>query len=226
MNDENPFKPPCSPLVDEHVPDSFISGALTPRQLGTAGWLSLGYAVLGVPYAVSSLSGAVSDAPFMAGLMDAMTVALTLVWVHLLLVLRRLLESRFALSGIAKYINSAISLTVVLTVLSLFLGDEAASELGAAFIAFVILLVPYGVVMALLGWRILSIQHPYDYLRPFAWITVASGVLMATVVLVVLSMVLDVISAGLLGLVFFRAQKELNACRAAAAASASREEPD
>ena len=55
----------------------------------------------------------------------------------------------------------------------------------------------------------LSIKVAYPYLRPFALMTIASGVSVASVVLALLSMVFDVIAATLLAQVLFHARREL-----------------
>ncbi len=209
MNEEDPFKPPNARLVDERVPESFRTGSLTGRRLSVAGWLSLAYAALGVPYALLSLGQGTPDGVLAENFADALAVILTCVWIYLLVVLRQLLESRFGLTGIAKYINSAISLTLLLTVLSFLVGDGDAEQFETKFVVFIVLLVPYGIVIALLGWRMLSIKVAYPYLRPFALMTIASGVSVASVVLALLSMVFDVIAAALLAQVLFHARREL-----------------
>lgn len=210
VKDSNPYKPPNSDLVSEAVPDSFRTGSISTGQLNFAGWLSIFYAFLSVPILAISLMSAETESESLNLMSQALTIIASAIWVYLLIILRKFLQARFAISGLGTYITLVIFFTAVMLVLSFFLDKtENTNELTLETIAYFVSFIPYGIVTVLFGRKLLSIKVPYPSLKAFSWLTIATGICMATVVLFMLAIPLGIAADILLALLFFNGKKEL-----------------
>ncbi len=210
MKHSNPYKTPNADLVNEAIPDSFRTESISIKQLNFAGWLSLFYAFLSIPILAISVMSAEAGSESLNLMSQSLTVISSAIWVYLLIMLRKFLEARFAISGLGAYIGLLISFTAVMAVLSLFLDQSGStSEFTAGTMAFFVSFIPYGIVTILLGRKLLSIKVPYPSLKAFSWLIIITGVCMASVVLFMLAIPLGIVTDIFLALLFFNGKKEL-----------------
>jgi len=210
MKDTNPYKPPHSDLVNEAMPDSFRSESISTGQLNLAGWLSISYAFLSIPILVISFMSVGTESESISLMSQTFTIISSVIWVYLLIILRKFLQARFTISGLGIYIWLMIFFTAVILVLSFFLDKtENTNEFTVETIAYFVSFIPYGIVTILFGKKLLSIKVPYPSLKAFSWLTIITGICMATVVLFILAIPFGIIADILLALLFFNGKKEL-----------------
>jgi hypothetical protein len=202
------YQAPASNVVVEQVPSSFVNGTLTVRKLKAGSRLSVLYTVLMFPVIFFSfLSGAKPDDLQYEIVSNAFTLLSTTLWVYLTLLLKSFVNLRFEFSGADRYINITIVFSLVLLVFTLFM-DSIGSEQVAVQIAYFALLVPYGIFLALFGWRLRPLSH-YRGMKLFAWSNILGGVGVASVVLLLLAIPFGLINGIAMIVVFSAAASEL-----------------
>jgi hypothetical protein len=206
MDPNNPYAPPQVALVDAQAAQSLPGW--TAGQLQLLGWLNLVYLL--VTLVVLGLA-------FFEGLTrlgDALSLASTLLGCYLSLRLKAFLEARFAARGLAWPVWLSVLLSVVLELAQLYWGDSALAEFSAPAFIYFGGLVMLGLVILWLGIVLLKVENPYPVLRVLAWLNIASGVLVASVILFLVG-VLPLLAAMVAStLVFFRGAKELEGSQA------------
>jgi len=208
MSEIDPYRPPQAPLLDEHLPESFVE--LWRRdQLLVLGGLALGFAV-GL-FALLALSLWQVLYPQLPPLIFPHLLRLLLVplWAYLLLRLRALLATRF---GLHDGLDRALWLQVALAFLATgfaALQEEYGTPLPAAleltsFALFVVL----GLSVLRFALSLRRIRRPYPALRLFAWLLLLSGIACASVLLLVPALLLCLAASVALAWVFFAAADE------------------
>ena len=206
----DPYATPTSNLIVEDDHGFSPTGSLTARKLRVAGWLGLLYVlVVGSDMALPFVA-LQTESPALGFLSDGLGVTSAVLWIYLLFLFRDFVAARFQVLDLNRYVIPLAILSVLLVGVGIALtrveNEEAALIISSALFA---LLVPTGVVTALLGKRLLKIETAYPYLRALCWTTIVSGVLSALVVLALLAVPVSMAADVLMALLFFRGAQEL-----------------
>ena len=219
INSESVYKTPeAELLVDEKLPDSFLSGRLSYKKLLLLFWLSLLYLVATLPLvAISFLSGVVSDNDTYGMATDIFSVIDNLLYIYLLYMFKLLLNYRLKCHSVDIYIYIVMFLSLVMSIISLIVPEEA-ETLSKSTISFFVLMVPLGIVTVIYGIKLLKIDSDFSYLKLYSWSTVIAGVLLASVVLFLLAVPVGMVSSYAMAMMFYTAAKELKRHQGHAAA--------
>jgi len=216
MADHDPYSAPRSPvLTTDDDPYRFQPGRrydLTVGELRLAGWFALLSALLTIPYYAlwfevsTEGSHALEELATLAGLL------LTAVALYMLSRFRLLLNQRSRFREADGAIRLTIFLAVGMAVLSVMitlLPDSGVLQV-VSFIASVV----YGVALIRLGRVLRNCRDSlYGKLPLMAVLTIASGGLIASVVLAFLSALTSLVLDILFAVVFFNAARELAGTR-------------
>ena len=207
MEQNNPYAAPRVALVDEQVPQSLPGW--TAGRLQLLGWLNLAYLVVTLV-----VLGLAFD-PELVELGDWLSAVSTLLGCYLALRLKAFLEARFAAHGLTWPVWLTVVLSLALEAVQLYWGDAELTEFSAPSFLYFGLLALLGVVILWTGIVLLKVANPYPSLRLLAWLNVASGVLVASVILMLVG-VLPLLAAMVVSaLVCFRGASELKGREAA-----------
>lgn len=207
MDPNNPYASPQVALVDAQAPRPL--NGWNPGQLRLLGWLNLAYlfatlVVIGLAFVES-----------LAAVADWLSVAATLLGSHLVLRLKAFLEARFAASGLSWPVWLSVVLGVALELAQLYWGDAKLAEFSVPSYIYFGGLAMLGLVILWLGIMLLKVIEPYPSLRALAWLNVASGVMVASVILLVIGILPMLAAMVASALVFFRGASELEGSQAA-----------
>ena len=178
-----------------------------------AGWLAIISAVLLIPeIGLAVLVGYAS--PDLQVLVNPLHAINLLVGIYILYRFRTMLNDRFAFHKADTAIMVLIWTHVVFVVLGLV--DLSAGAIGltdqfvsALSVATLVLFVPFCLITIALGVTVLKLQDDlFGLLRPYAYTTMASGALGATIILSPLGLLAAVVALVMLGMIFLRAQRE------------------
>jgi hypothetical protein len=126
-----------------------------------------------------------------------------LLFVSITLYLKKLLHARFGFNATDRNIDVMIKLNVVAGILatgSLYF-TTARETIG---IAVVILMVAQGFVQAGFGYKLLKLPDDLGgMLKPFCYANIATGIMVASIVLLLVGVVISAIADLLLGTIFF-----------------------
>ncbi|MBB2496236.1 hypothetical protein [Aquipseudomonas ullengensis] len=203
MDQHNPYAAPQVALVEESSPAELPGW--TPRQLRLLAWVNL-----------ASLLGtlAMLVLGFIPGeegkqYPDWLSAVLMLVGCYVLLRFRNFAELRFAARGLAWPIWLSVGLSLLLEVLQLLWGDEVLASISGKSLAYFGLIGLYGAITLWLGIRLLKVDNVYPSFRVLAWLEIAGGALLASVILFIVGMLPLLGSMLAMSLVFLRGAREL-----------------
>lgn len=174
-----------------------------------AGWVAIAQAVLLVPQlalaiGVEFLSRQYPELKLVSLVMKVVGVA---AGVYVLYMFRRLLNDRFGFHDVDIFITVFIALNVI----SFFLGIAGMFEdfeIAVAIIVGILFLV-YGILSIAFGVTILKLKdNLFGLLRPYAYLTIGSGILAATILLAPIGMILSMTALVVQGMIFLRAREE------------------
>ena len=203
--DNNPYAAPRASVVENTalalLPD------FSPAYLRRLGWLSLislmaSLVLLLMAVQQQTLPGAGRQ------LADWLGVALVLLGNYLLLWLKGFVEARFAAAGLSWPVWLMVVGGLLLELLDFIFGEELFSGFNLPGISYFAVMAAYGLATLWLGVRLLQVENVYPSLRLLAWLDIAGGLLMASVVLVLLAIVPLLGSSLALMAVFFRGAQE------------------
>lgn len=206
MDQDNPYATPQVALVDAQAPRALPGWS--PRQLLLLGWLNLAYllgtlVVLGLALVASKTS-----------LGDWLSLAVTLLGCYLVLRLKAFLELRFAARGLAWPVWLSVLLSLVLECMQLYWGEEQLVGLNPQALGYFGLLALLGLVILWLGIALLKVENAYPSLRILGWLNIASGALVASIILLLVGVLPMLAAMVASALVFFRGARELQDCQA------------
>ena len=216
MQPDNPYSAPQVELIDD-LPVRQLPG-WSVRQLQVLGWLALMSALgsalmLGVIFASSWLGqaemGQVERYTRWLGLL------LVLLGNYVLIRLKSFIEQRFAEHGLNWPVWSIVVLALVGGVMDFMVGDQVFKALSVLTITYLGLMVLMGLGITWFGIRLLKVRLAYASLRIMAWLSIASGVMFASVLLLPLAVLPALAVCVAQGLVFFRGASELRERQAA-----------
>ncbi len=182
---------------------------LDEKNLNLAGWLSIIAAGLIIPGLAISLSLEMAKEKSFAllSLEGLYNIGYGLISVYLFVMFKRLLNQKASFHEVDTYINLLIWLTIAhmaLNVIALpFTEAKELLEMGMYF-----LLIPIGLIHVVFGAKLLkSEDNLFGYLKPLSYLTIATGIMMALIVLALFAMITCIIGNVILALVFFKSAK-------------------
>lgn len=201
MNPHNPYAAPQVALVDAQAPRALPGWS--PRQLVLLAWLNLGYllatlVVLGLALVENKTA-----------LGDWLSLAVTLLGCYLVLRLKAFLEQRFAARGLLWPVWLSVLFSLLLECMQLYWGEDQLVGLNPLALSYFGLLALLGLVILWLGIVLLKVENAYPSLRVLGWLNVASGVMVASVILLVVGILPMLAAMVASALVFFHAAREL-----------------
>ncbi|MBG5191963.1 hypothetical protein GHU71_00730 [Pseudomonas aeruginosa] len=207
--DANPYATPRIELVEQGIPDAFRR-RWTPAQLRILAWLCLASIAGGVVLMVLSLLEAFGDGAAFRVYADWLGLLLSLLGAYLLLRLKHLVESRFRGPSLAWPVWLSILLTLLGEGWSLLaVTDDALQGWNWQALVYFALLALIGATTLWLGLRLLKQENLYPSLRIMAWLDIAGGAMLASVLLLVLAVLPLLAATVAMALACWRAAREL-----------------
>lgn len=208
--DDNPYAPPKVAL-GEFVAAGPLPG-WSPSRLRLLAALSLASA-LGSLWLLllTLLESSQPELPDTAAA-DWLGLALVLLGNYLLLCLKDFAQARFAARGLAWPVWLMVISGLLLEGLDLSLGKQLLQGLDGRSLAYFALLVVYGLATLWLGLSLLRVENVYPAFRLLAWLDIAGGAMLASVLLMLLAIVPLLGSSLALMWVFLRAAREQRVC--------------
>ena len=206
MDPNNPYAAPQVALVDAQAPQSLPGWS--PSQLRLQGWLNL------VSLVCTLVGIGLAFVPDLLALSDWLGAATTLLGCYLVLRLKAFLQARFDARGLDWPVWASVVLGIVLEGVQLYWGDAELTEFNAPSFLYFGLLALLGLVVLWLGIVLLKVENAYPVLRVLAWLEIASGVMVASVVLLVVGVLPLLAAMVATALVFFQGAKELEGSQA------------
>jgi hypothetical protein len=182
---------------------------LTHRTLITAGWLAMASAFASIPLTYLSFRLEGSADPAATDIQLGIQLAGMVLYVAITLLLRRLLNIRFSFHDTDRSIALMVMANVVASLVAavaLFFphARETLEIVALAIVAF------QGVAQVRFGYRLLGLRDNLDgMLRPFCYLNMATGICIASVILLVVGVVVSSLSDLMLGTIFFHIAKLL-----------------
>lgn len=216
MQPDNPYKASLVELIDD-LPVRQLPG-WSVRQLQVLGWLALmsglGSALmLGVVFVSSWLGQA--ELEQVERYTRWLGVSLTLVGNYLLIRLKSFIEQRFAVQGLSWPVWAIFVLALTGGVMDFMVGDQVFKAPSILTVVYLCLMVLMGLGITWFGVLLLRVRAAYASLRIMAWLSIATGVMFASVLLMPLAVLPALAVCVAQGLVFFRGAGELREKQAA-----------
>jgi hypothetical protein len=177
---------------------------INPGRLRLAGCLAMLNALLTIPWFIMTFVIAGKEG-LLPKLADAvMQVSSTFIFVYTTVMLRTLLNRRYAFHLTDRFIDWLVKANIVLTAVSLIgiISPDVASSAGTFAL---ILIVPLGVIQILFGLKLQQLPSDLEgLLRPYCYLTMATGLCLASIVMLPVGIITGAISDIMLGTIFFQ----------------------
>jgi hypothetical protein len=177
-------------------------------QLDLAGWCSITNALIAIPSLAMSwfLETVKGIGPRLS--QAILTVVGLGLFLYVISSLRQLLNGRFKFHDVDTYISLMIWGNVVLAILSLLSLGTGKLESFMEILTVAALIV-FGILSIMFATRLLRLSGDlYGLLKPFCYVTVGSGICLATVFLLPVAITAGAIADVILGVIFFRAAEQ------------------
>lgn len=201
----NPYAAPQASVVENTA--ATLLAEFSPAYLRRLGWMSLISLIASLVLLLMALWREALPAEGRQ-LADWLGLALVLLGNYLLLCLKGFVEARFAATGLVWPVWLMVVGGLLLEWLDFIFGEELFSGFDLPGISYFAVMAAYGLATLWLGVRLLQVENVYPSLRLLAWLDIAGGFLMASVLLVLLAIVPLLGSALALAAVFFRGAQE------------------
>jgi len=180
---------------------------LTYRALITAGWLAMISAFVSIPLTFVSYRLYDNADPTATTIQIAIQVAGALLFIGITLYFKKLLNSRFAFHDTDKSIVLMLVANVVASIIAIMaLCFPLLKE--TFYFADLVILVFQGIVQMQFSYKLMKLQDDLDgMLKPFCYLNMATGICIASVVLIIVGIVVSSISDLMLGTIFFHVAK-------------------
>lgn len=214
----NPYAPPLARVEgasenDEFSFDPSREYKLTPKQLRVAAYCTLASAILSLPLIGLTIYSMYQKSLNWNIAILVLDVATTLLFVYPLWIQRRLLNEKSGFFKADRMITLMIASMLAMLLLTGIGTWDSESLLRVAIS--VIGTIAYGIVFILYALKLLQCKDTlYGHLKPLAYVSLASGVLIVTVLLALVAIPLGLAYDVLLSMIFFKAAKELSAAEA------------
>lgn len=207
MSSNDPYRPPDTDVRPDD-PASQLPDAPPPfgvSGLERDGFTALIGLLLSLPFGLSVL---IPDllTPLQERVLDVLSM---LVSSYLTYALYRYLDYRFGAASLRTLTFTIISLGLIIGVLGLTVSPEETESVEPSILVIFVMLIPYGVANVVLGWRMRSLTSSHRPIIFLAWLTVVSGVMIASLVMLMMSIPLALAWYVVLAVVFFSGAREL-----------------
>ncbi len=194
------------------------------NKYAAAGWLAIVQAVLfPLSFVVGIIEAGIAQGIFdvsrpFFGPSDFMMIIFTIISVYALLMFKQLLNERYEYHDLDLLIYISIWWVIVFQVVGLGLGLLASVYWPVDRIVLLVVylifmtaaMVSIGIVDILIAVKLLKVKEQFsEYIRAFAYISMAAGILEVTILLSPLSLLLVPVTWIILALIFFRDQQEV-----------------
>lgn len=180
---------------------------MTYKTAVTAGWVAMFSAFIAIPFSYLTFK--------LEGNTDAATVALqasmqlfgTVLFIVLARFTKKLLNEQYSFHDTDRQINLMIMANIgagVLVLVGLFFAPVKETVSIAALVIMVML----GIVQIQFGYRLLKLPNDLGgMLKPFCYSNMATGICIASVILIIVGVVVSAVSDLMLGTIFFSVAK-------------------
>ena len=180
---------------------------VTSRTFKTAGSLAMASAFLTLPLAYLSYSLEGRTDSYANEIQTFLQAFGTLIFITIILYLKRFLNFFLKFHDADKSIDFMVMTGMATGVVTIGIFSFPALK-ESLVSAIVVILVLQGIVQARFGYKLLKLPNDLGgILKPFCYANMATGILLATVILIPLSMVVSAISDLMLGTIFFSISK-------------------
>ncbi|MDO9069873.1 MAG: hypothetical protein Q7W05_15650 [Deltaproteobacteria bacterium] len=186
-----------------------IDNNLTSKTLKTGGLLAMASAFLSLPLAYLSFKLAGSTNSYANEIQTFIQTSGTLIFVTIILYLKRLLNSLFKFHDTDKNFGLMIiaSMATGAVTIGIFSFPTLKESLETVVIA---ILVFQGIVQVQFGYKLLKLPDDLSgMLKPFCYANMATGILLASIILIPIGILASAISDLMLGTIFFNISKSL-----------------
>jgi hypothetical protein len=184
---------------------------VTHKTLNIAGWLTMISAFVSIPmaYLAFKLEGRVDSVGTLMQVL--MQLAGTLLFVVIILLLKRFLNRVCSFHDTDKNIDMMIMANIVAGIF-VVVGMYFSQIKETAGIAALVMMVFLGIVQLQFGYKLTKLQNNLGgLLKPFCYLNMATGICVASVVLILVGVVVSAISDLMLATIFFNVSKQLKA---------------
>lgn len=202
--DENPYAAPQVSLVE---PLALNLQGWRAGQLRVLAYLSLSSALGALMLLALVLAEQGLAEPKAALLASWLEPLFGMLGCYLLIRLKQFVEQRFAARHLARPTWALVLCSLLLMALQPWV-DEAASTPVWSWVAYFALLIAYGLCLSWLGIRLLQVPAAYPALRLLAWLDTVSGLMCASILLLLPSLIPAIAAYFALAAVFFAAARE------------------
>lgn len=176
---------------------------MTYRAMLIAGWLSVLSSFVTIPVAYLSwkLEGRIDAKAVL--IQSCIQILGILLFLAIILCLKRLLNASFRFHEVDKEISWLIKTNVMAGIITI--ASLQATDLNDTFgLAAIILIAAQGIVQVRFGYRLLKLNDPIGgMLKSYCYLNMATGVCIASLILILVGMVLSAVSDLMLGTIFF-----------------------
>jgi len=182
--------------------------AIKKGQLNLAGWLSITNAIFTIPaiamsFFLESMEG--TEARFVQAILVVVSLGL---FVYILSSLKQLLNSWFRFHEVDISISYLLWGNLSLSLFHLLSLVNKEFESAVAILS-ILAYVFFGILSILFSTKLLRLPYRfYGLLKPYCYITIASGACFMMVILLPVGIVVGAVTDIILGIVFFRAAEE------------------
>jgi len=176
---------------------------VTYRTMIIAGWIAMTSAFASIPVAYLSyrLEGRID--PAAAAIQSTIQIAGILMFLAITLCLKKLLNARFRFHVTDRSIDWMIKANVVAGLLMVIAmnSPQLKETLGMAAL---LIMMAQGVVQVRFGYQLLRLEDGLGgMLKPFCYANMATGICLASVILILVGILISAISDLMLGTIFF-----------------------
>lgn len=180
---------------------------MTRKSITVAGWLAMINAFITIPFAYASFLLKENGDPTSTLILSTLQVLETLLFVVILLYLKKLLNSQFQYHDTDKLMDLMIianSVAGFFLVLSLTFPQLQETM----NVVVIVILIFQGILQMQFGYKLLNLKDSLgDLLKPFCYTNIATGICIASVVLFLVGVLLSAIANLILGTIFFQLAK-------------------
>jgi hypothetical protein len=173
----------------------------------TAGWITMisAFASLPVAYFSWKLGGRVDTTATI--IQTTIQIVAVLIFLTITLYLKKLLNAHFKFHDTDKCIEWMIKANVVAGILTV-IGLQSTELRDTLGIAALLIMVAQGVVQIQFGYKLLKLPHDLGGMqKPFCYANMATGICIASVVLILVGILISAIADLMLGTIFFSMAK-------------------
>lgn len=217
MQPDNPYSAPQAELINDLSVRQLPGWSV--RQLQMLGWLTLMAGLGSALMLAATFAGAwlgQAELEQIERYTRWLGLSLTLVGNYLLIRLKSFIEQRFAMQGLNWSVWAIFVLALAGAAMDFMVGDQVFKAPSMLTVVYLGLMVLMGLGITWFGVLLLRVRGAYASLRVMAWLSIATGVMFASVLLMPLAVLPALAVCVAQGLVFLRGAGELREHQAVA----------